>query len=246
VLWLIARALPRLNDLRSNLVPLLIGGVGVAAYQPGFFAGTERLGVALGTIIALGSGPLFAGLLELALGQRPSSLWLMATLMAIVGGSLLVFSGTSETKFSALGLVGALTGGLGYALYAVVTKRLILRGVEATLASAWQFSIGAVVLLPLLVAQPLEWLTTGSGIVMALHLGVLATGLAYLLYGFGLRSLDTATTTTLTLAEPVTASLIAVAVLDERLRPRGWVGAVIVLAGLALAGGGVRWRGWRT
>src|SRR5262245_19413135 len=45
-LWVIARALPSWRDLRSYGALLVIGGLGVAAYQPGFFAGTERLGVA--------------------------------------------------------------------------------------------------------------------------------------------------------------------------------------------------------
>jgi drug/metabolite transporter, DME family len=244
-LWLIARTVPRWRDLRSYGVLLVIGGLGVAAYQPGFFAGTERLGVALGTIIALGSGPLFAGILELSLGNRPGAQWLMATMVSIVGGALLVIPGATEADFSVVGLLAALTAGLGYAIYAVVTKRLILRGLQATVASAWQFSIGALVLLPFLAGQPMGWLHTPSGLAMALWLGVAATGVAYLLYGYGLRTLDTATATTLTLAEPVTAALFALVVLDERLSAIEWVGAAIVLLGLALAGGRLPWRSWR-
>jgi DME family drug/metabolite transporter len=236
-LWLIAHTMPRWRDLRAYGHLLVIGGLGVAAYQPGFFAGTERLGVALGTIIALGSGPLFAGMLELALGNRPGVQWLMATAVSIVGGALLVIPSATEADFSVVGLLAALTAGFGYAVYAVVTKRLILRGLQATVASAWQFSIGAVVLLPFLAGEPMGWLRTPSGLAMALWLGVVATGVAYLLYGFGLRSLDTATATTLTLAEPVTAAMFAMVVLDERLSPIEWVGAAFVVVGLALAGG---------
>ena len=245
-LWLIARRLPGWGDLRAHGALLVAGGLGVAAYQPGFFAGTERLGVALGTIIALGSGPLFAGLLELLLGNRPNVRWLAATTLSIAGGALLVAPGAAEGGFSVTGLLAALTAGFGYALYAVVTKRLILRGLDATVASAWQFSIGALVLLPFLAWQPMGWLATPSGLAMALWLGVAATGVAYLLYGYGLRSLDTATATTLTLAEPLTAALIAMIVLDERLTPVEWAGVAVVLVGLALAGGGLRSRAWRT
>src|SRR5262249_53757171 len=130
-------------------------------------------------------------------------------------------------------------------VYAVVTKRLIVRGLNATVASAWQFSIGALVLLPFLAGEPMGWLRTPAGLAMALWLGVAATGVAYLLYGYGVRTLDTATATTLTLAEPVTAALFALVILDEHLNPIEWVGAAVVLAGLALAGGRLPSRRWR-
>ena len=245
-LWLIVRRRPRWSDLRQHGALLLAGGVGVAAYQPGFFAGTERLGVALGTIIALGSGPLFAGVMEFALGNPPGGRWLAATGLSIVGGALLVAPGAADADFSLVGLLAALMAGFGYAVYAVVTKRLIMRRLDATVASAWQFSIGAVLLLPLLAGEPMDWLGTPSGLAMALWLGIAATGVAYLLYGYGLRSLDTATTTTLTLAEPLTAAIIAMLVLDERLNAVEWLGAAVVMAGLALAGGGLRIRSDRS
>jgi DME family drug/metabolite transporter len=156
--------------------------------------------------------------------------------LAVVGGSLLVLAGDSGAEFSVVGLGGALAAGLGYALYAVATKRLIGCGLESTEASAWQFSLGALALVPVLVAQPLDWLASASGVAMALHLGVLCTGVAYLLYGWGLRLIDTSTATTLTLAEPVTAGALAVVVLDERLQWFGWLGAGLVVIGLLVVG----------
>lgn len=240
VLWAVARRLPTGRTLRDHRLLILLGAGGVAAYQPGFFTGTERLGVALGTIVALGSGPLFAGVIEWLAGNRPSPRWAVATGLAIGGGSLVVLSGDSGARFSTVGLLGALTAGLGYALYAAATRRLIGRGVPSTEASAWQFTLGAIVLFPLLVTQPLGWLGSAGGAAMALHLGVVCTGVAYVLYGWGLRLIDTATATSLTLAEPVTAACLAVVVLDERLRWFGWAGALVVLAGLMIIGGGLR------
>ena len=236
VLWVIARRRPRRLVLRTHARLIVPGAIGVAAYQPGFFTGTERLGVALGTIIALGSGPVFAGVIEWMTGRRPSTRWAVATVLAVVGGSLLVFAGDSGAEFSWVGLCGSLAAGLGYALYAVATKRLIGRGLGSTEASAWQFSLGALALVPVLVAQPLDWLESVSGIAMALHLGVLCTGVAYLLYGWGLRLIDTSTATTLTLAEPVTAGALAVVVLDERLQWFGWLGSGLVVIGLLVVG----------
>jgi drug/metabolite transporter, DME family len=68
-----------------------------------------------------------------------------------------------------------------------------------------------------------------------LYLGVFVTGLAYLLYGWGLRSIGTSTAVTLTLAEPVTAAIFAVLILDERLEWFGWLGAGVVVVGLVVA-----------
>jgi len=61
-------------------------------------------------------------------------------------------------------------------------------------------------------------------------------GLAYVLYGWGLRAVPSSSAVTLTLAEPLTAAIAAVIILDERLRPAGWLGAAVVMSGLVLVG----------
>lgn len=241
-LWVIVGHAPRLAAVRGHLPALALGGFAVAVYQPGFFTGTARLGVALGTVVALGSAPVFAGLVEWIAGRPPPRSWTWATLLAIAGGTLMVFSGAGGANFSVVGLVGSLAAGLGYAVYALTTRRLFGFGVDPTEATAWQFSIGAVLLSPFYVTEPFDWLATGSGVAAALYLGVVVTGIAYLLYGWGLRTLEASTAATFTLAEPVTAGVLAVLVLDERLKWFGWSGAVLVLVGLALAGGGARAR----
>ncbi len=237
VLWIFVGHRPDPTGLRHRVTDIVIGAVGVAVYQPGFFIGTERSGVALGTIVALGSAPVFAGTLQWAwLGRRPSGMWALATATMVVGGVMLVLGRGGESVFSTTGTLGSLSAGLGYALFALTTKRLIDRGMGSTEALAWQFSLGALLLVPMLAAQPLAWIASPSGFAMSAHLGVLATGVAYLLYGRGLRSLPTSTAVTLTLVEPVTAAVAAVIILDERLRWYGWLGVVLVVGGLALAG----------
>lgn len=235
-LWAIVGHAPRRATVRPHRWALLLGGVAVAVYQPGFFTGTARLGVALGTVVALGSAPVFAGLVEWATGRPPSRSWVLATLLAIAGGTLMVFSGAGGASFSVVGLIGSLAAGFGYAVYALVTRRLFGLGVDPTEATAWQFSLAAVFLSPFYFTEPLEWLATPGGVAVALYLGVVVTGIAYLLYGWALRTLDASTATTFTLAEPVTAGLLAVLVLDERLRWYGWAGAALVLVGLVVAG----------
>jgi DME family drug/metabolite transporter len=240
-LWALAHQLPSPAELRRHAGLFGLAAIGVASYQPTFFSGTSRAGVALGTVVALGSGPLFTGAIEAVVLRRPpASRWWAATAITIAGGGLIASSGGSDAGSGAelLGLVGALAAGLSYALYALAAKALIERGVHSTVALAWPFTLGAAALLPVAAArEPLGWAGSPGGVLLLAHLGVATVGLAYHLYGRGLRTLDTATAVTLTLAEPLTAAVLGMVVLGERLGPSGWVGAVAVLGGLAIAGG---------
>lgn len=237
VLWIAARRLPRYSALREHGRVIALGAVGVAVYQPGFFVGSERSGVALGTIVALASGPIFAGLAQWGwFRRRPSRWWATVTAVMIVGGVVVVAGRGGGATLSPLGIAASLAAGFGYALYAVATKTLIERGMHSTEALAWQFGLGAVALSPVLLVEPSGWLTEPPGMAMVAHLGVLTVGVAYVLYGWGLRSLPTSTAVTLTLAEPLTAALAALVVLGERLAWFGWIGVATILAGLVLAG----------
>jgi len=211
-----------------------VGAACVAAYQLTFFAAVERTGVAAGTIVAIGSAPAFAGLLGWAVrGERPVRRWWPATALAVAGGALLVAGAGGEVDLDLLGVALALGAGASYAGYTVAAKSL-LDALPPTAVMGLLFAGGAVLLSPLLLTEPLGWLGEPSGALAALHLGVLTVAAAYVLFGIGLRGVQVATAGTLTLAEPVTAAVLGVAVLDESLPPVAWLGAAVVLGGLLL------------
>jgi DME family drug/metabolite transporter len=244
VLWLaIVVAGPSLADVtaavRTNWRPMLFGGIGVAIYTPAFLMAVDRTGVAVGTVVAIGVGPFCAGAMEWGWRSvRPSSGWFLGTVVTVAGGALLVASTESSSTdgVDGVGVLLALGAGAGYALYSVTAKSTMSAGVPPTLALAAPFTVGAIVVALLAVREPFGWITTRDGAVMALHLGVAATGLAYLLFGYGLHRLTSATTVTLVLAEPLTATLLATVVLDETIAALGWLGVGAVLLGLFVVG----------
>ena len=120
----------------------------------------------------------------------------------------------------------------GYATYTVFAKRLLRRGHAPERVMAASFSLGAVFLAPVLVAGDMSWLATGDGLAMALFLGAVPTALGYVLFARGLRALTPGETATLTLAEPLTATLLGVLVLAERPGAVAVCGAALVLAAL--------------
>lgn len=215
----------------------LLAGLMTASYQVCFFAGVARAGVALGTLVTIGSGPVFTGLLSwLLLRERPGRSFVVATLLALAGLGLLTLDGSERADVELGGLLLALLSGLGYALYTIAAKRLISAGAESADVMAAAFGLGGLLLVPVLLTQPLAWLASPGGIALALWLGFATTTLAYFLFGRGLRHLAAGPVTTLVLAEPVVATLLGVVVLGERLGAAGWVGCALVVAGLAVQG----------
>ncbi len=210
-----------------------IAALAMAAYQPFFFAGVARTGVAAGTMVTIGSAPIVAGFLGLIFrGERPGGRWAIATALAVCG-AVLLFSSSNGLNISASGFSMALCAGAAYATYAVANKRLLEdHSPEAVIAVV--FCLSAVLLTPLLMITDLSWLKEPRGLLVAIHLGLVATAIAYILFARGLASLPVARAVTLSLAEPLTAALLGVAVLGERLTPLACFGMILLFLGLVI------------
>jgi DME family drug/metabolite transporter len=214
---------------------VLVAGLFVAVYQASFFAAVADTGVAIGTVVALGSAPAFTGVLSHAFaGERLERRWFAATGLACAGVALLTLGGSSGGQVSAPGIGLALAAGAGYAGYAVIAKHLLDRGGTPEGVMAAVFGTGALALLPALALVDTGDLLTADGLALAAYLGVVTTALAYVLFARGLQRIGASETATLTLAEPVTAMALGFAVLGERPGAAAVAGAALVLAGLAL------------
>jgi DME family drug/metabolite transporter len=214
---------------------ILLAGACVAVYQATFFAALSKTGVAVGTVVAIGSAPAFAGLFARAFAGEPlRARWALATALACAGVCLLVLGGGGGAgKVSSLGVGLALVSGAGYAGYAVATKRMLAAGGSPETVMATVFGAGALLLLPVFLFVPAGGLLQPGGAALALYLGAIPTALAYVLFARGLKRIGAAETATLTLAEPLTAALLGVVALGERPSLLAAAGAALVLSGLA-------------
>ncbi|MGH3666476.1 MAG: DMT family transporter, partial [Egibacteraceae bacterium] len=211
----------------------VVGAVNIAAYQVCFFAGVARTGVAVGTIVAIGSAPAIAGIAAWAVRrERPERGWTTATLLAVAGCSLLLAPAGDAATVDPLGVLLALASGAGYASYTLASKVLLDAGCRPSAAMAVAFSGAAVLLAPVVARADLSWLATSRGVGMVLWLSVVTTAGAYVLYARGLGRLPAATVASLTLGEPLIAGLIGVLLLGERPGLLAALGAVLVAGGL--------------
>ena len=130
--------------------PVLIAAGAVATYQLSFFAAVADTGVAVGTIVALGSAPALAGAIEWAVERRaPERSWAMATALACAGVAMLAMAG-ADASISLPGVLLALVAGASYAGYTLAAKRMLTDGHATETVMAGAFGLGAVLLLPVL------------------------------------------------------------------------------------------------
>ena len=232
LLLLVARAVPAAAAPWPRR-ELGVIAAAIAVYQLSFFAAVDRTGVAVGTVVALGSAPAIAGVTaRLFDGQPLTGRWAAATALACGGVLLLVLGSGADASVDPLGIMLAVVSGTGYATYTVLAKRVLRLGHAPERVMAASFALGGVLLLPVLATSDLGWIVTPGGAALALFLGAIPTALAYVLFARGLRHLTPGETATLTLAEPLTATGLGFLVLGERPGAAAAIGAALVLAGL--------------
>ena len=217
---------------------LLIGAIGVFVYPLAFYSSMDLAGVAIGNVVSLGSGPVFAALLEwLWERHRLSMRWAVSTAVALVGITLLSFSRHADDAASSSVVTGVLLGllaGLAYALYTYASTRAIATGHGGRSVMGGMFGLGAAALLPVLILTGGPLLQSAGTVSIAAYLAVGPMFVAYLLFGFGLRHLRSSTATTITLLEPIVATMLAVAIVGERLEWVGWVGLILIFVGITV------------
>lgn len=215
---------------------VVLGTLGVAAYQPCFFLGTEQNGVAIGTLTALGSAPAITGVLEWAIRRRrPSGRWFLATAIAAAGVAVLSgLTGGAIGSVSVGGLLASIGAGASYAVYTLCSKALIEHGWTPLGTMSALFGAAAVVSLPVLLATETAWILTAPGLLAVAWLALVNTVAGYLLFGYALGALPASRVATLTLFEPLTATLLGILLLGESFGLTTVVGAVLLVVGLAI------------
>ncbi|GAB3606281.1 EamA family transporter [Conyzicola nivalis] len=218
---------------------LAIGAVGVFVYTLAFYSAMDLAGVAIGNVVALGSGPVFAAVFEWVWERRGlSARWVVATAIAVSGITLLSFGrhadDTSESSGIGAGVLLGLLAGVAYALYTYASSRAIAVGHDGRSVMGGMFGLGAVALLPVLLTLGAPLLQSAQSVGIAAYLAVGPMFVAYLLFGYGLTHMRSSVATTVTLIEPLVATLLAVLVVGERLELLGWAGLALILGGVTV------------
>ncbi|MET9953742.1 EamA family transporter [Streptomyces sp. NPDC006339] len=239
------RAATRLGDAeprRRRLVRILGTGIGLTVFQSAYFAAVEATGLAVGTVVTLGAGPVLIAVgARLLMGERIGAGGAAAVAGALAGLGVLVLGGKGA-DVRPLGVLLAVVSAAGYAAITLLTRRLGRDGggADALSTTTWSFAVGAVGLLPMAAAEGLLPHTDAPVRLLALlvYVAAVPTALAYALYFAGAAVVRAATVSVIMLLEPVSAAVVAVALLGEHLTPATLAGTLLLLVavtGLAFA-----------
>lgn len=233
LLMVIAISMGAFKDISGiNIKEITVATICMALYQPLFFLGVSKAGVALGTVIGIGSAPIFSGLIERIRGTRLSKQWMIATVVSILG-CLLITKSPEAVQFNIFGAILAMGAGFVYSLF-VTTSKSSFQHAQRLAVNAIIFFGSAVLLFPILLVKNFTFKLQGSDYLVILHLGVLATALAYTFFAIALKTITPSLAVTLSLGEPLTASILGVAFLREPVGMRGIIGMILVFIGLII------------
>jgi probable blue pigment (indigoidine) exporter len=206
---------------------LLLGGLNIGIFQALLFVAAYRLpgGVAAtaGSIQPL----LVVWFSWIILNEKPSKLSIVAAIAGLVGVGLLVLGPTP--RLDSVGIVAAIAGAATMGLGTVLVKRW-KRPVSLLVFTAWQLTVGGIVLLPiaLVMEGPITHLST-TNLLGFVYLGVVGTGVAYALWFRGIDKLKASAVSSLGLMSPVVATLMGFVLLHQTFTPIQLIGIAIVL-----------------
>jgi drug/metabolite transporter, DME family len=234
---LLTRGIETLQVARRDflfLVPLGLVGVGVFYLLYFFTVRESTVGTAA---ILLYSSPAFVTLLAwIFLKETLGALRLLALVLTFGGIFLVVGAYDAATlEVSPLVLATGLLSGLTYGLYSIFGKP-VAGHLEPTIILSYALGFGAILLL--IAALPTFYTLVGlslSSYALLFALAVVHTALAFGLYTVGLKRLDAGQAAIVATVEPVVAGAIGVVLLGEELTALKVIGALLVLAGAALA-----------
>ncbi|MFE1457277.1 DMT family transporter [Streptomyces sp. NPDC058735] len=226
-----------------------VTGLGLAVFQTAYFAAVSATGLAVATVVTLGAGPVL-----IALGARPLLAerlgrgGAVAVMGALTGLGVLVLGG-GDTAVRPWGVLLALVSAAGYSVMTLLTRRWGRDGeADASGTTVGAFAVTSLCLLPFAAAEGLVP-HTGDAVRLLVLLGYVAavpTALAYGLYFAGAAVVRSATVSVIMLLEPVSATVLAVVLLGERLTPATVAGTLLMLGAVAgLAAGELRRPGER-
>ena len=215
-----------------------LGFFGVTVNQMCFTMGLHFTSVSHSAVI-VGLGPIYILLLAMLFGlERATAHKVVGMLIALAGVVVLVSENGSPARSASIeGDAITMAGSIGFAIYAVLGKRVAARYDTLTMTAFTHFA-GALLVLPLAVREGRalyaagHWEQPWPVWAALLYMAVFSSALAYVFYFWLLRYLEASQLSAFTYLLPVFATLLGILWLGEKGSWNQVVGAVLSFGGV--------------
>jgi DME family drug/metabolite transporter len=218
------------------LKPMIIGALVLGMTQTMLYLGIRQAGVTVATMIFIGTPPLFSGLFsQLVRKEHQSRSWVISSLIIAIGCAAMAFSDFSNATDASLliGSLCALAAGAGWTVVGTLLRDLQQQAspLESSFAV---MGASALILSPFAISSAPIWISDPQVLSLILALGLISSALPYWLFTTGARRISASHAFLYGLSEPITASLLGMIILGERLSLLGATGYAAVVFGLLL------------
>lgn len=217
--------------VRAEWRDLLFGGVALGLNWVALFTAYRLLNVSLATLIYY-AGPMLVLLFSPLLFGESLTPQKIAAVAIVAAGLFCITGSITSAGMSPSGLLAAVLSALFYASLIIFNKRIVKTGGMQTAALELDVAFVVVLIYVLLTAgipRPLK-----TDIPYLLVLGLVNTGLAYMLYFTGLQKLPGQSVALISYVDPVSALVFSALLLHETMTPLQVLGAVLIIGGALL------------
>ena len=214
--------------VRVEKVPLLLGGAALGFNWVALFEAYRMLNVSLATLIYY-VGPMLILLLSPVLFHEKLTAAKIAAICMVAVGLVCISGSIAFGGLSAAGLLTAMVSALFYASLIAFNKRIVRTSGLQTAAIELDVAF-IVVLIYVLLTSGLPHLHKADLPYIA-AIGLINTGLAYLLYFSGLQKLSGQSVALISYIDPVSALVFSALLLHEAMTPVQLLGAVLIIGG---------------
>lgn len=235
VLWILVAALGRGSrpSRRGAAAGIALGIVAYTAQTGLFFLALTRLDAGLAVLLVY-IAPVLVAVSAVALGRERLGGAQVIALVVAVCGTALVATGGGIGRVDGLGMVFAFGCAIAFTAYMLLSHAVVGRVNPVALSASVCTGCAISFLTAAGASGHLPIHTTGTGWLLIAALALFSTVIAITALAAGTARVGPSTATILATFEPVVATVLAVAILDERLAVIQVVGGLFVVASVVI------------
>lgn len=219
-----------IENIKKNITPLILAGIVLGANWAFMFEAFEYTSVGIVTVLYY-CAPIVVFFLSPIIFKEKIRFKQVIGISAAIVGMIIINSFTNDDSSSSLGILYALISALFYAGVMISNKFIDeVDGISSTFIQLFVAMIVMTIYI-FIATKNIIFIPEKSDIMLVSIVGIIHTGIAYLLYISSMQSLKGQNISILSYIDPTSALMFAFIFLGEVLTFRQIIGAVLILVG---------------